>query len=186
MGRSRTVENGGRYMITWRNGQKRAGDVIDKRSIKKSTSSKDAANSETIQECSSADFEYYIHFPTLDRRMDEWVTINRIDLKIGVIRDDNGKRKKSKRDQIEESLIESKNAELIALEKEHQEVTKVKNVQAIILGKFEIETWYYSPYPEEYCGDEKMFICEFCLKYMKKQLTLLKHSEVCTRKSPPG
>jgi hypothetical protein len=36
-----------------------------------------------------------------------------------------------------------------ALEKEHEEVTRVKNIRCIELGPYEIETWYFSPYPGE-------------------------------------
>lgn len=34
--------------------------------------------------------------------------------------------------------------------KEHEEFTKVKNVELIELGRYEMETWYFSPLPEEY------------------------------------
>ena len=65
---------------------------------------------------------------------------------------------------------------MAALEKEHEEITKVKNIRQIELGRNEIDTWYFSPYPEEYCREEKLYICEFCLKYMKKRKTLERHS----------
>jgi hypothetical protein len=32
--------------------------------------------------------------------------------------------------------------------REHEEVTKVKNVQMVELGKYRMETWYYSPFPK--------------------------------------
>jgi len=67
-------------------------------------------------------------------------------------------------------------ATMAALEKEHEEITKVKNIRQVVLGRCEIDTWYFSPYPEEYCREEKLFICEFCLKYMRKRKTLLRHS----------
>lgn len=51
----------------------------------------------------------------------------------------------------------------------------MKNIHCIELGKYEIDTWYFSPYPEEYCKGDKLYICEFCLKYMKKQKTLERH-----------
>ena len=56
------------------------------------------------------------------------------------------------------------------------------------LGKYEIETWYFSPYPEEYCKDNtKLYICEYCLKYMKKRKTMCNHYIQCTALlSPPG
>lgn len=46
------------------------------------------------------------------------------------------------------------------------------------LGRYEIDTWYFSPYPEEFAKCDKLYICEFCLKYMKKKKTLNRH-KVC-------
>lgn len=79
-----------------------------------------------------------------------------------------------------------KEAQLISLEREHEEVTKVKNIPCIVLGKYEIETWYFSPYPDEYSGEEKMYVCEYCLKYMKKYKTLQSHALKCLNRGPPG
>ena len=71
------------------------------------------------------------------------------------------------------------------MEKVNEEMTEVKNISTVSLGKYDIETCYYSPYPEEYY-DDKMFICEYCLKYMKKKKTLLNHSYMCGCICPPG
>jgi len=75
---------------------------------------------------------------------------------------------------------------MAALEKEHEEITKVKNINIIELGKFDIDTWYFSPYPEEFAKVDKLFICEFCLKYMKKKKTLVRHKLKCDLRHPPG
>ncbi len=75
---------------------------------------------------------------------------------------------------------------LAALEREHEEVTKVKNIERIYMGQWEVEAWYFSPYPEEYSYEERLFICEFCLKYMKKKRTYLKHKSECKCRRPPG
>lgn len=72
------------------------------------------------------------------------------------------------------------------LEKEHEEKTKVKNIQVVEMGPYEIDTWYYSPYPEEYSQVHKLYVCEFCLKYMKKRKSLLRHREKCQVMHPPG
>lgn len=64
---------------------------------------------------------------------------------------------------------------LSALEREHEEITKVKNINTIEIGRYEIDTWYFSPYPEEFAKCSKLYICEFCLKYMKKKKTLTRH-----------
>lgn len=75
---------------------------------------------------------------------------------------------------------------LAALEKEHEEVTKVKNIERIYMGSWEVEAWYYSPYPEEYACEERLFICEFCLKYMRRKKTYIRHKGECVCRGPPG
>ena len=42
-----------------------------------------------------------------------------------------------------------------ALEKEHEALTKVNKVQ---LGKYELDTWYFSPYPRNMASKAN---CEF-------------------------
>jgi hypothetical protein len=46
---------------------------------------------------------------------------------------------------------------------------------SIQFGSYEIDTWYSSPYPQEYARLHKLFICEFCLKYMKSRSILQRH-----------
>lgn len=59
-------------------------------------------------------------------------------------------------------------------------------LQIIELGRFEIDTWYYSPYPEPFASQQKLFLCEFCLKYFRKRKTLLRHLARCDPLHPPG
>jgi histone acetyltransferase MYST1 len=73
-----------------------------------------------------------------------------------------------------------------ALEKEHEETTKVKNIEKIIMGGWEVECWYFSPYPDEYANAETLYVCEFCLKYMRKVKTFKKHKAECPMRHPPG
>jgi len=51
----------------------------------------------------------------------------------------------------------------------------VKNIATIELGKYEIETWYFSPFPPEYNDCVKLFFCEFCLNFMKRKEQLQRH-----------
>lgn len=62
-----------------------------------------------------------------------------------------------------------------ALEKEHEAITKVKYIDRIQIGRFEIDTWYFSPYPEEYGKVPKLYICQYCLKYMRLEKTYRYH-----------
>lgn len=62
-----------------------------------------------------------------------------------------------------------------ALEKEHEAITKVKYIDRIQIGRYEIDTWYFSPYPDEYGKQPKLWICEYCLKYMRLEKTYRYH-----------
>lgn len=45
----------------------------------------------------------------------------------------------------------------------------------IHIGHFEIDAWYFSPFPEDYGKQPKLWICEYCLKYMKFERTYRLH-----------
>ncbi|KAJ1804360.1 Histone acetyltransferase, partial [Coemansia sp. RSA 2598] len=59
-------------------------------------------------------------------------------------------------------------------------------VKKIRIGSYEIDSWYISPYPDEYSRHPLLYICEFCLKYMKSEFTYQRHCMKCTLKHPPG
>jgi histone acetyltransferase HTATIP len=65
-------------------------------------------------------------------------------------------------------------------------VTRMKNVQMIELGRHRIKPWYFSPYPQELCSMDCIYICEFCLKYRKSRKCLERHLSKCNLKHPPG
>ena len=56
----------------------------------------------------------------------------------------------------------------------------------IEFGKYEMKTWYSSPYPQEYAILPKLVLCEFCLKYMKSRTILKTHRNKCQWFHPPG
>jgi histone acetyltransferase MYST1 len=50
------------------------------------------------------------------------------------------------------------------------------NVDKVIYGSYEIGAWYFSPYPYEFgTWIERLYVCEFCLKYMNKESQLAHH-----------
>ena len=57
-------------------------------------------------------------------------------------------------------------------------ITRVKNIQLIEIGIHRIKPWYFSPYPIELTQKECVYICEFCLKYVKS-VTCLRRHRVC-------
>ena len=56
----------------------------------------------------------------------------------------------------------------------------------IVIGKYQIETWYSAPYPQEYAKLPRLWICEFCLQYAKSRSVLERHMVKCELRSPPG
>ncbi|XP_076317762.1 histone acetyltransferase KAT8-like isoform X1 [Tachypleus tridentatus] len=150
-------------------------------------------------------FEYYVHYEGYNRRLDEWVEKDRFDLshthqdldsKHTHIQSDladqpdrkitrNQKRKHDEINHVQKTYAEM-DPTTAALEKEHEAITKVKYVDRIQFGKYEIDAWYFSPFPEEYDKQPKLWICEYCLKYMQLEKTYRYHQSECTWRQPPG
>ncbi len=66
------------------------------------------------------------------------------------------------------------------------EIARVKNLNKLQIGKHEVETWYFSPYPLEFAHLDTLFICEMCLSYFPSSLVLSRHRRKCTLLHPPG
>eukprot|EP00850_Spirogloea_muscicola_P003039 SM000012S25301 [mRNA] locus=s12:233019:235528:+ [translate_table: standard] len=88
---------------------------------------------------------------------------------------------------IDETHVEEGHEDFDAASlREHEEFTKVKNISRIEMGKYELDTWYFSPFPPEYNNCHKLFFCEFCLSFMKRKEQLSRHMKKCDLKHPPG
>lgn len=61
-------------------------------------------------------------------------------------------------------------------------------IKMVRFGEFDIDTWYQAPYPEEYSRvpDGRLWICEYCLKYMKSRFMASRHRMKCKMRHPPG
>ena len=183
-GSSDQVEVGGTYMVRRGEGTWCHAEIIQKRM-------NDAAR----------EFEYYVHYENHNRRLDEWVLRDRIMVSYdGLETLENGhdlmgdtdrkitRNQKRKHDEI--NHVQKTFAEMdpttAALEKEHEALTKVKYIDRVQIGRFEIDTWYFSPYPEEYGKCSKLWLCEYCLKYMKYEKTYRYHMTECKIYQPAG
>lgn len=63
---------------------------------------------------------------------------------------------------------------------------EIPKITHIAFNQHLIETWYVAPYPEEYSQNSTLFICEYCMKYMKSQFIADRHGLKCKVKYPPG
>ncbi|KAI5785593.1 acyl-CoA N-acyltransferase [Peziza echinospora] len=66
------------------------------------------------------------------------------------------------------------------------EISRVRNLSAIQIGKHVVEPWYFSPYPIEFTEEETVYICEFCLSYYGSLRRFQRHRSKCTLLHPPG
>jgi histone acetyltransferase MYST1 len=156
--------------------------------------------------------EYYIHYCNFDKRLDEWIGEERFltpkqvkELGEEYFRDepDIGVMTRNLKRRFSDSfsspvlanntIVPTLNNNTAALdpimqqlEKEHEEATKVKNIQRITFGCWEIDCWYFSPFPDDYSHVDHLYFCERCLKYMQYEQTLARHLPICPYSGPPG
>lgn len=188
-----TIHIGSRYMVKRKDNEWARAEVIQTRFNKQGRYT-----------------EYYVHYDSLNRRLDEWVPAKRIMISQSESSDEvdsfEGRRSSESSEDSPLSSINYKansgdtlssvDEELTSenaapnktddVEKEHEEITKVKYINSIQFGIYEIDTWYFSPYPDEFGEQEKLFICEFCLKYMSIEKAYRYHMSQCTMRAPPG
>ncbi|KAI8374081.1 acyl-CoA N-acyltransferase [Choanephora cucurbitarum] len=74
---------------------------------------------------------------------------------------------------------------------EHQTESEVSSIDVpkikqILFNNYLIDTWYVAPYPEEYSQSSTLYICEFCMKYMKSSFVADRHKAKCKVRYPPG
>lgn len=64
---------------------------------------------------------------------------------------------------------------MISSHHEQDTITRIRNIEWIQIGRYKIKPWYFSPYPEELVSEPCIYICEFCLKYLKSEVCLKNH-----------
>uniref|UniRef100_H2YRS4 Histone acetyltransferase KAT5 n=1 Tax=Ciona savignyi TaxID=51511 RepID=H2YRS4_CIOSA len=65
-------------------------------------------------------------------------------------------------------------------------VSRIKNINCIEVGKYRLKPWYFSPYPIELTKYPVVYLCEWCLKYVKSMTCLQRHLAKCQLRYPPG
>jgi histone acetyltransferase MYST1 len=167
------VEVGRTYTVRRRDGQVGQAEVIE------------------IQADSRNGCKVYVHYENSDRRLDEWVEMSRIMVGCagGPEDGEDGRGRKMtrnlRRKHNEESTVEI-NPATAELEKKFEAMTRVKFVNKVQVGRFEMETWYFSPYCSHFGKSPKLWICEFCLKYASLERSYQLHQEECGMRTPPG
>ena len=132
-------------------------------------------------------YEYYIHYVEYDRRNDHW--IQRKDIIETKVSDEEIKKLKNNQISIDEIVFHNDENEGMdeAGVLAHEEATKVRTIDEIVMGNYRCCTWYFSPFPEEYHNEKTLYFCEFCLNfYVKKEELERQLKTNCLLRHPPG
>ena len=178
--------------------EQRSAEIVKRRLIDNGEKSSVNGSDDEGAILDPSQFEYYVHFKGCDRRLDEWVTFDRIK---GEITDPEeiasferaeGKKatsKRQKRAAAAAAALEEDDEATVSIwghGQGHDEHTKVRNIQRVQFGKYVIPAWYYSPYPGDYGTCDTLYICEFTFKYMRKRSTYERHLKAQRQRHPPG
>ncbi|KAK9810626.1 hypothetical protein WJX73_005768 [Symbiochloris irregularis] len=138
----------------------------------------------------TGEFEYYVHYDKLNRRMDDWVLLENLDLSTldpPVHDAAAGEGRPRHRRKMEDGADDEHHGEFDAQSlREHEEFTKVKNVEQIELGRHLMDTWYFSPLPPEYKDCKVLYFAEFDLRFFKRRDEMLQHLRKSRLQHPPG
>uniref|UniRef100_H2YRS7 Histone acetyltransferase KAT5 n=1 Tax=Ciona savignyi TaxID=51511 RepID=H2YRS7_CIOSA len=180
------------------------------------------------------DCMYYVHYVDFNKRLDEWVNKDRVDLsKIQLPKKETKslhKRSADSRSTSPEREVPNRKTNLSSLcfigEKRkcdaksiyrnyinvtsflltdsqeveaaprqtgsmtvhvnEDKVSRIKNINCIEVGKYRLKPWYFSPYPIELTKYPVVYLCEWCLKYVKSMTCLQRHLAKCQLRYPPG
>lgn len=129
---------------------------------------------------------FYIHYLGLNRRYDRWLDGSEFILTNPTEIEIPRKKKKSEEKAIKivkETGVENSNFNRLFIPEDE---FKIKNIDKIYIGKYLVDTWYFSPYPKEIIKNNIVYICEFCLYYFSDRERLATHCQECKLRQPPG
>ena len=153
--------------------------------------------------------KFYVHYVNYNKRLDEWVLPDRINLEKDVLlpvpkpaEESKTKQKNKKQTQLEKTIqsttaptkentpevsdmmdlddlnVQGINTDDVSREDEIKKlrtsgsmtqnphvVSQVRNLNKVVMGKYEIEPWYFSPYPIELTDQDQIYIDDFTLQY---------------------
>ncbi|VDM33839.1 unnamed protein product [Hydatigera taeniaeformis] len=89
-------------------------------------------------------------------------------------------------DRPKSQVVPRQTGSMISSHHEQDVVTRIRNIEWIQIGRHKIKPWYFSPYPYELISAPCIYICEFCLKYLKSEGCLKRHLTKCQFRHPPG
>lgn len=191
--------------------------LVDRKSTGSRHSSLTKISSTSNESQVKEDYEFYVHFRGLNRRLDRWVKGKDIQLSfhveelndpalferfqkqgikfihsLGVSSSMSKSGNRSKRKSIGildisdgEDPDEHEGMDHSAI-LDHEETTRLRTIGRVRIGKFILDTWYFSPLPDEYQNVDTLHFCEYCLDFFCLEDELVRHISRCQLRHPPG
>ena len=103
-----------------------------------------------------------------------------VDMLDVTFKDDNEQGKMTREEEIERLRTSG------SMTQNPTEIHRVRNLNRLQMGKYDIEPWYFSPYPASFSDVDMIYIDEFCLSYFDDQRAFERHRAKCTLVHPPG
>ncbi|CAJ0565237.1 unnamed protein product, partial [Mesorhabditis spiculigera] len=134
--------------------------------------------------------EIFIHFRGFDKKWDRWTDIGHV-RKLQLPRDasenaDGDEEKTRRLRRLEDEQLEDSDEVELKIKNQHEQRTKIKNITHVQFGEWELETWYYSPYPERMQLDKQLYVCDMCFYYTNERKNMKAHLHGCNLSQPPG
>lgn len=156
--------------------------------------------------------EFYVHYDGFNKRLDEWVEEARLKLDKGIERPAK-KSEGGEEDQTDKvknageggqtsgdasgegapedvKFDSQKEIEKLrssgSMTQNPSEVHRVRNLNKVIFGEYEIEPWYFSPYPVEFVEEDQIYICEYSLQYFVSKTQFHRFRSKYKMRHPPG
>lgn len=170
-----------------------------------------------IDSSGTSTWQYYIHYHDFNRRMDEWISSDRILVYPSELESEKKQLFRETTKEIEEiqkfpktdnQHSKTNQANILTITtvadhdhdehegldaaslKEHEEITKIKNVTHVLLGKYKTECWYFSPFPSEYYPSghiDCLYFCEFTFRFFRTKSELIRYQKKPSLpRHPPG
>lgn len=144
--------------------------------VKKQMDNKDTIKAEILS-IKHNPLSFYVHYINYNKRLDEWVSPTSLKLDDIFSIEIPKKKKKTEDKTTRKSIITEKD--------EHTDISyKLKNVRTIQFDNFQLEAWYFSPYPKIIAEQPIIYICSFCLFYFGFEDQYKSHN--CKIRHPPG
>ncbi|MES1918038.1 hypothetical protein MHBO_000067 [Bonamia ostreae] len=131
---------------------------------------------------------YYVHYENTDKRMDEWVTSERLENIPQLAQSRQSAQKQPK--QPKKSEVARNASESCLVQSHRHKHARIKNIDKVIFGEDVMEAWYFSPISPQFVGEvngEKIvYFCDFCLRFFCCSKELTEHCKRCRVCHPPG